>query len=186
MDRWRIGCTDRQAYGPDARQALRPAAKRTQWAMASGSSRSLGEPATARQGASEAPVGGCRGRPPRCSVQTQAPALEGGRHAERLGEEPRGVDRVPAGAGDDDLIHLPRAQRLPHDASWAGVPAGRADPRSVRSVRIRRADPGAPVPTGPPGAFGRLQRGAGQAEAHAFASPATAWAAPSRRRRRGR
>ena len=40
--------------------------------------------------------------------------------------------------------------------SWPVVPVGSGSPGIVRLVRIRRADPGGPEPTGPPLASGVL------------------------------
>ena len=50
--------------------------------------------------------------------------------------------------------HARRARRMVD--TCAGVPVGSAAPTTVRLVRIRRADPGVPVPTGLPSASGVL------------------------------
>ena len=134
MERWRIGCT-RQAYGragaagPAGPAQACPAPKRTQCAMVSGCRRAPGAAAARpaqRQGAprSAGAVGA-----PRLQRPHPGAAHVGRRDAERLGEEPRGVDRVAARAGDDHLVHLPvRAGRARTVANWAGVPVGSGAP----------------------------------------------------------
>ena len=72
----------------------------------------------------------------------------------RHGEEPGRVHGIPAGARDDDLVHVPPHQRAAHRGELGRRPVGSGAPLRVRSVRIRRGEPGLPLPTGPPVASG--------------------------------
>ena len=90
------------------------------------------------------PGDGRRQRRPRLHLPDPGAPFEDRRHAERGGEETRGVDGVTAGAGDDHLVHLPGRQRGAHGRQLGGRPRRQRRPPMLRSVRIRRAEPGAP------------------------------------------
>jgi hypothetical protein len=139
------------------RTQARPAAKRTQSAMESGTARSPGPAANPRHRDRELPVAGGVVTPPGLQLPHPGAAYEGRCDTERHGEEPGRVDRVPAGARDHHLVHLPGGQRASHGGQLGGGPRGQGRAATVRLVRMRRADPGGPDPTGPPRASGVLR-----------------------------
>ena len=92
--------------------------------------------------------------------------LEDGRHAQRGGEESRGVDGVAAGPGDHDLVDLPRAHGAPHRGQL-GRRAGRQRlPVDGQGGQDPASRPGGSRSHRAAGRVRRLERGPGQAEAH--------------------